>query len=84
MKFDVLHSQKVAENAHQSTNLLGYGDVPLLRGTFFLKRAELSVSSSLICAELWVPFEETCRVMGTFLGNVAMIVKKSKEHATVV
>ena len=29
----------------------------------FLKRAELSVSVFQIWAELWIPFEETCRSM---------------------
>ena len=37
-----------------------------------------------IWAELWVTFEEACRTMGTILGNVAKIAKKSKESATVV
>ena len=36
-----------------------HGDVPLFRGTFFLKSAELSVSVFEICAELWVPFWKT-------------------------
>ena len=43
--------------------------MPLLRGTFFLKRAELSVSFYRICAELWVPVKETCRIMGIFGGK---------------
>ena len=38
-------------------HVLGYRDVPLFRGTFFLKSAELSVSVFEVCAELWVPFE---------------------------
>ena len=43
--------------------------MPLFRGIFFLKRAELSVSFFRICAELWVPAEETCRIMGAILGK---------------
>ena len=41
--------------------------MPLFRGTFFLKSAVLSVSVFKICAELYVPFEETCRIIGTVL-----------------
>ena len=37
--------------------------MPLFRGTFFKKNAELWVSVFALCAELWVPFEEICRVM---------------------
>ena len=47
----------------------GYGDVPLCRGTFFLKGAEVSVSFFRICVELWVPFEAACRIIGTVLGK---------------
>ena len=32
-------------------------------GVPFLKKAELWVSVFALCAELWVPFEEICRVM---------------------
>ena len=32
---------------------------------FFLKRAELSFFR--ICVQLWIPFEDTCRIMGTIL-----------------
>ena len=35
----------------------------LIWGYSFLKRAELSVSVFQIWAELWIPFEETCRSM---------------------
>ena len=38
----------------------------IISGYFFLKSAELSVSVLEICAELWVPFKETCRLMGIF------------------
>ena len=48
--------------------------MPLFRGTFFLKSAELSVSVFEICAELWVPFEESCRIMGTILENIAKLL----------
>ncbi len=43
------------------------GGVPLFRGIFFLKSAELSISFLDVCVELWVPFEETCRIMDTNL-----------------
>ena len=46
---------------------VGDGDVPLFRSTFFLKRVELSLSFFRTCAELSVPFEETCRIMCTIL-----------------
>ena len=46
---------------------LGYGDVLLFRGTFFLKSAELWVSVFEIFAELWLPFEDKCRIMGCIL-----------------
>ena len=36
----------------------------LFRDPFFLKSAQLSVSVFEICAELWVQFEETCRIIG--------------------
>ena len=57
-------------------NLIGlrYGDVPLFRGTFFLKSAELWVSFSEVCAELWVPFEETCGIMGTTLDSSRSLI----------
>ena len=32
---------------------------------FLLQRAELSVSAFRICAGLWLPFEERCRIVGT-------------------
>ena len=50
--------------------------MPLFRGTFSLKSAELSVSLSEICAELWVPFEETCGIMGTILGKYCKIIRR--------
>ena len=40
-----------------------------VRGTVFLKRAELSVSVFQIWAELLVPFDETCRTIGTISGK---------------
>ena len=40
--------------------------MPLFRGTFFLKSAELSVLVFEIYAELCLQFEETCRIMGLF------------------
>ena len=55
--------------------------MPLFRGNFFLMRAELSVSP--IRAELWVPLEETCRIIGTILETCGSITKKSKGYAKV-
>ena len=52
---------------------LGYGNVPLFRGAFFLKSAELWVSVFEICAELWVPFEEKCRIMGSILEKCCKV-----------
>ena len=51
----------------QRSNLvcLGYGNVPLFGGSFFLKSAECCVSLFEICAEFWVPFEEKCKIMGS-------------------
>ena len=49
--------------------------MPLFRDTFFLKSAELSVSVYEICVELWVPFEEPCRIMGTILGKYCKIIR---------
>ena len=43
--------------------------MPLFRGTFFRKSAELWVSFSEICAEVFVSFEEKCRIMGTILDR---------------
>ena len=50
--------------------------MPLFKGTFFLESAELSVSIFEICAELWVPFEETCRIMGTILGKYCKTIRR--------
>ena len=44
-----------------------------IRGYFFLRRAELSVSVFHICAELWVLIEETSRIMGIFLEKFGKI-----------
>ena len=33
-------------------------------GEIFSESAKLSVSFFETCAEIWVPFEETCRIMG--------------------
>ena len=52
-----------------------YGDVPFFRGNLFLKSAELSISLFEICAELWVPFEETYSIMGTILGKHCNTIK---------
>ena len=46
--------------------------MPLFRGTFFLS-VKLTVSVFEICAELKVPFEKTCRIMGTILGKYCKI-----------
>ena len=48
--------------------------MPLFRGTFFLKSAELSVSVFEIFTELWVPFEETCRIYVPFWENVVKLL----------
>ena len=56
--------------------------MPLFRGTFFLKRAELSIFQ--ICAELRVPFEEKCRTIGTAMEKRDKIAKKSKGSAKVI
>ena len=58
--------------------------MPLFRGAFLLKREELSVLFFRICAELWILFEETCRIMGNIWENVAKIAKKSKGYVKVV
>ena len=50
--------------------------MPLFRGTFFPKSAELSVSLFDICAVLLVPFEETCRIIGTMLGKYCKIIRR--------
>ena len=47
---------------------------------FFLKNADLSVSVFEIYAELWVPFEETCRIMGTILGKYCKIIRREIKH----
>ena len=47
-----------------------YGGLPLFRGTFFLKSSELSVSVFELCAEPWVPFLETCTIMGKIFGKI--------------
>ena len=52
----------------------------LFRGAFFLKSAELLVSIFEICAELWVQFEETCRIMGTILGKYCKIFRREISH----
>ena len=52
----------------------------LFRGTFFLKSTELSVSVFEICAEPWVLFEETCRIMGIILGVYCKIVRREISH----
>ena len=56
--------------------------MPLSRGTFFLKRAELSIFQ--ICAELRVPFAETCRTMGTIMKKCDNIAKKSNGSVKVL
>ena len=43
--------------------------MPLYRGTFYLKSAELLVPVFEIRAESWVPFGEKCRIMGSILGK---------------
>ena len=48
--------------------------MPISRGTFSLKSAELSASVFEICADIWVPFEETCRIMGTISENVSKLL----------
>ena len=58
--------------------------MPLLRVIFFLKRAELSVSVVRIRAEIWVPLEETRRLMDTILEKHCKIAKKSKGYAKVI
>ena len=58
--------------------MCGYGGVPLFRGALFLKRTELSASVFRTSAELWVPFEETCRIMGAISKNVAKFAEKGK------
>ena len=55
--------------------------MPVFRNVFFLKRAELLVSFFGVCAELWVPFEEVYRIMGTILGKCGKKAKKSKGYA---
>ena len=50
--------------------------MPLFRGTIFLKSAELLVSVFEIFAELWVPFEETFRIMGTILAKYCKIFRR--------
>ena len=44
--------------------------MPLFRGTFFLKSAELSLSVFDICAELWVPFEKKMQNYGYNFGKI--------------
>ena len=51
--------------------------MPLFRGTFFLRSADLSVSVFEICAE---PFEETYRFMGTILGNYCKTIRREIKH----
>ena len=56
----------------------------LSRGTLFLKRAELSVPFFRICAGLWVPFEETCIIISTILGNCGKNCKEEQRMCKVL
>ena len=51
---------------------------------FFLEKGRIIGIRFQIWAELWLTFEEACRTMGTILGKVAKVAKKSKGSATVV
>ena len=43
-----------------------------------MKRAEISVSFFRICAELWVAFEEACRITDTSLGKCGKNCQEEK------
>ena len=59
---------------------LGYGDVPLFKGTFLLPSAESSVADFEFRAELCVPFEETCRIMDIILETHWKVIRKEAYH----
>ena len=50
----------------------------LFRGTFFLKRRNHRYQFFKYERELWVPIEETCRVMGTMLENCGKHCKEEQ------
>ena len=51
--------------------------MPLIRGDLFQKSTALSVSVLEICAELWIPFERTCRVVDTILDKYCKIIRRN-------
>ena len=57
-----------------------YRYVQIFGGTYFQKSAELSVSLYEICAELWVPFEDTCKIIGTIWGYIAKLLEANIFH----
>ena len=55
--------------------------MPLFRGTFSLKSPELWVSVFEISAELWVLFEEKCRIKGSILEKYCEIFVLYQKNA---